>query len=118
MNRTRRWTVWTAAVVFTGVLAFAPSASATVIEGTGLVVGKDMQSRQLTLMSGLVLQVIDTTKFISKAGVRITLAQIDVAPSKDGVVRALPDAMIRFQARKQRDGVSALTVRVIGTIPQ
>ena len=117
MSRTQKWYASSAAFLLIGLLAFAPTAAATVIEGNGLVVGKDMTTRQLTLLSGLVLQVTETTRLISKAGRRITLAQIVVAPSENGVTRMLPEAMVRYQARKSRTGASAVMVRVTEMIP-
>jgi hypothetical protein len=118
MNRARRWILWSAAVTLLGIVASAPASSATVVEGSDLVVGKDMNARELTLLNGVVLRVTDQTKLISKSGVRITLSQIQVAPSKGGVTHALPDAMVHFEGRQERGKVLALTVRVMGHIPR
>lgn len=118
MHRTRRRFIASCAILMLALLAPASIAGATVVESTGLVVAKDMQTKQLTLLSGVVLQVNEHTKMLSKAGRRITLAQIEVAPSEDGAVHMRPDAMVRFEARKARGVLVALTVRVMGTIPQ
>ncbi len=84
----------------------------------GLIVEKNLETNRLTLHTGVVLQVTEATRLLSKAGTRITLDSLKVTEASDGVVVADPDAMVRYEGRIRGGVVSATMIRVVGLIPQ
>jgi hypothetical protein len=84
----------------------------------GLIVEKNLETNRLTLHTGVVLQVTNATRLLSKAGTRITLGSLKVTEASDGVVVADPDAMVRYEGRIRRGVVDATMIRIVGLILQ
>ncbi len=117
MSGRHRWIAGIAGGVLAVVLGFAAPSVATA-GGSGLVVEKNLATNRLTLHTGVVLEVGDHTRLLSTKGKRITLDDLELAPTKLGLVQLYAPAMVSYQGREQSGVVAATMVRVKGTIPQ
>jgi hypothetical protein len=100
------------------ILGLAAPSVAVAGGDSGLVVAKDLATNRLTLHTGVVLEVGDHTRLLSRHGKRITLNDFELAPVTHGLVQAYPPAMVSYAGRKRGGVVEATMVRVKGVIPE
>ena len=112
------WIGGIASLALTLILGLALPSVAAAADGTGLVVEKDLVMKRLTLHTGVVLEVGDHTRLLSKEGKHITLDDFELAPTTLGLVQAYAPAMVRYSGRERDGVVEARMVRVKGTIPE
>lgn len=112
------------AVRITGALALAaalglqaPAARADVEPGSGLVTGKDLARRTLTIDGEHVFQVVPTTRIESAEGARLTLEQVPVAPRAGGGFAVAREAAAEYEA-EERGRRSVLYWIIVGIEPR
>lgn len=79
----------------------APSAGADLEQGAGLVTGKDLARRTLTIDDEHVLQVAPTTRIESAEGARLTLEQVPVAPRAGGGFAVVREAVAEYEVEER-----------------
>lgn len=114
-QRSARGWIW-AALIIAGLVLAGPAFGRS--DEMGMIVAKDMQTKRLTLHTGVVLQLSGATRIVSKDGRRITFSALKTTDASDGLVVADPDALVRYEGRSRGGVVDATTIRVVGLLAQ
>ena len=117
-SSSHRWIPGSAGLVLALILGLAAPSVAVAGGDSGLVVAKDLVTNRLTLHTGVVLEVGDHTRLLSRQGRRITLTDFELAPVKFGLVQLYAPAMVSYAGRERSGVVAATMVRVKGLIPE
>jgi hypothetical protein len=117
-SSSQRWIPGIAGLVLALILGLGAPSVAVAGGGSGLVVAKDLATNHLTLHTGVVLEVGDHTRLLSARGKRITLDDIELAPTILGIVQRYGPAMVSYEGRERDAIVQVTMVRVQGTVPQ
>ena len=113
-----RWIPGIAGLVLALILGLGAPSVAVAGSGSGLVVAKDLATNRVTLHTGVVLEVGEHTRLLSAKGKRITLDDLELAPTTLGLVQAYAPAMVSYAGREHEGIVDATMVRVKGQIPE
>ena len=90
--------------------------AASVVDGKGLIIEKNIDSSSLKLHTGVVLKVTETTKISDQHGKRIGIGDL-VVTSSEGGVHANGEAFVRYSGRAGSKGVTAYSIQVVGHYP-
>jgi hypothetical protein len=119
MDRLRRGATRSLAGLLGAILlAWGGMAFAEDLRGLGVVTGKDVVARTVTLSGGAVLQVTEATRIADASGRRLTLEELSVAPRVGGGVQLTGDATVRYEATRGAEGTVAHSIAVLGRLVQ
>jgi hypothetical protein len=116
--RTFRTLAGLAMALFVAGLFITSSPAFGKAPATGVIVDKNFQKSQITLHTGVILQISPGTRIISEKGTRTTFTALQVTEASDGMVLMKGDALVSYEGRMQGGVVEATTIRVVGSIPR